>query len=299
MGSPLPRLVTSRLDRALGELMAPRGAAFDFLAPAGEAALIAHDSLSWRVFRNPVSVFVGGAAAVILELAEPRVRSGVWEFTSFKRDPVQRMKRTGMAAMATVYGARSKAEALIAGVVRAHERIEGVTPEGERYRANDVELLDWVQATAGFGFVEAYGRFVRPLSIDERDRAMAEGAEAARLYGAVGAPGSWAEMEALFERMRPKLRRSEILSEYLAIMNRAPVMPFALRPVQRMLVRAAVSLVPDWARADLGIGRLGLRLGEETLVRRMARMAEGLVLEAHPAAMACRRLGLPADYLLD
>src|SRR5262245_35427626 len=121
---PLPRIISSRLDKMLAELMAPRGMVFDFSGPEGEAALIAHDSVSWRVFRNPVSVFVGGAAAVILELAEPRVRSGVWDFTTFRRDPVQRMKRTGLAAMATVYGARSKAEAMIAGVVRAHGRIE-------------------------------------------------------------------------------------------------------------------------------------------------------------------------------
>jgi hypothetical protein len=32
------------------------------------------DSVSWRIFKDPVSVFVGGIAAVILELAEPSVR---------------------------------------------------------------------------------------------------------------------------------------------------------------------------------------------------------------------------------
>src|SRR5207237_581182 len=60
------------------------GPRFDFCAPPGEAALVAADSISWRIFKNPVALFIGGVAAVILELAEPRVRTGVWEHTSFR-----------------------------------------------------------------------------------------------------------------------------------------------------------------------------------------------------------------------
>jgi len=37
----------------------------DFLRPAGEAALVSPDSVSWRVFKNPLSLFIGGVAAVI------------------------------------------------------------------------------------------------------------------------------------------------------------------------------------------------------------------------------------------
>jgi len=55
----------------------------DFLRPSGEAALVSPDSVSWRVFKNPLSLFIGGVAAVIMELAEPRVRTGVWEHTTF------------------------------------------------------------------------------------------------------------------------------------------------------------------------------------------------------------------------
>src|SRR4029077_1396180 len=47
----------------------------DFLRPVGEAALVSPDSISWRVFKNPLSLFIGGVAAVIMELAEPRVRT--------------------------------------------------------------------------------------------------------------------------------------------------------------------------------------------------------------------------------
>src|SRR3954467_7138418 len=97
----------------------------DFTTPAGEPALVSPDSVLWRIFKNPVALAAGGVAAVILELAEPSVRTGVWEHSGFRRDPVGRLQRTGMAAMVTVYGARSVAEAMIAGVVQVHERIAG------------------------------------------------------------------------------------------------------------------------------------------------------------------------------
>jgi len=107
----------------------------DFLRPAGEAALVPPDSVSWRVFKNPLSLFIGGVAAVIMELAEPRVRSGVWEHTTFRIDPARRLRRTGLAAMVTIYGARSTAEAMIARVRRMHVRIAGSTPAGNALEA--------------------------------------------------------------------------------------------------------------------------------------------------------------------
>ena len=101
--------MTTMFSDALGSHLMRRLAAdvgnpdIDFRAPRGEAALAAADSVSWRVFKNPVALFVGGIAAVLLELAEPRVRTGVWEHSSFRGDPVRRMKRTGLAAMVTVW----------------------------------------------------------------------------------------------------------------------------------------------------------------------------------------------------
>jgi len=270
----------------------------DFTTPAGEPALASPASVSWQIFKNPVALFSGGVAAVLLELAEPSVRTGVWEHTSFRRDPVRRLERTGLAAMVTVYGARSVAEKMIAGVVAMHARVQGTTPAGERYRANDPRLLTWVQATASFGFIEAYHRYARTLSPAEIDRAYAEGAPAAALYGAVDAPRSDAERRALFEAMRPELEASPIVFEFLAIMRDAPIVPWILRPLQRLLVRAAVELVPDWARERLGLGPgFGLRRWQRGLVRLLGAVADRVVLPGSPAVQSCRRLGLPAGHL--
>jgi uncharacterized protein (DUF2236 family) len=83
-------------------------------------------------------------------------------------------------------------------VRQTHDRIAGTTPSGEPYCANDPELLNWVQGTAAYGFLQAYHAYVQPLSSSERDRYYGEGFPAAGLYGATSAPTSEAELEAFF-----------------------------------------------------------------------------------------------------
>ncbi len=292
-------LVLPFLDALARELVRSKdGPIVDFAHPSGEQALVPPDSVSWRIFKNPVALFVGGVAAVILELAEPAVRTGVWEHSSFRRDPVHRLRRTGLAAMVTVYGAESEAKAMIAHVVRLHDKVVGRTPAGEPYRANDVSLLTWVQATAGFGFAQAYHRYVHSLEPAELDRLCEEGLAAARLYGAADAPASQAALERLFASKRDRLEASPIVFEFLEIMREEPVFPPMLRPLQGLLIRAAVDLVPVWVRERLGVAAtFGLRFWQRPLVRLAGALADRVMLRSSPAAQACLRLGLPADYL--
>src|SRR5262249_31928364 len=211
----LPWPLQSSLEAMARVLLEPGDRSrIDFSRPVGEAALLSPESVSWRVFKNPLSLFIGGIAAVIMELAEPRVRTGVWEHTAFRVDPIRRLRRTGLAAMVTIYGARRTAEAMIARVRQMHDRVAGSTPTGKAYRANDPELLNWVQGTAAYGFLQAYHAYVRPLSNLERDRFYAEGTLAASLYGASAAT-SEAALELRFEAMANQLERSDILFEFL------------------------------------------------------------------------------------
>lgn len=286
-----------RLDSLARDYFTVPGLPGDFAHPAGEPALAAPDSVSWRVFKNPVTLFIGGIAAVLLELAEPRVRAGVWDHSSFRRDPVTRLKRTGLAAMITVYGARSLALPMIEGVGRAHARVTGETTDGRYYRADDPALLDWVQATASFGFLNAYHLFAEPLPPADRDRFYAEAAPAARLCGAVGAPVSEAELEAQFEAMAPNLERSAVVFEFLDIMGQAPALPAAAAPLQRLLIRAAVEVLPPWVRTQLGLERRGLSPAGRMVVRALARIADRIAIRGAPPAQACLRMGLPADHL--
>ncbi|HET9643355.1 MAG TPA: oxygenase MpaB family protein, partial [Burkholderiaceae bacterium] len=247
---------------------------------------------------NPLSLFVGGVAAVVLELAEPRVRAGVWQHTSFRRAPMERLQRTAYAAMLTVYGARSRAERLIGSVVRRHGTVSGVADDGRPYAANDAELLCWVHATAAFGFLEAYCRYVRPLTDAQRDTFYAEGRAVAALYGANDAPCSHAEFDDVLSRMQPMLQGSPVIAEFLALMTHVDVLPAPLRHWQRALVCAAIALLPTGLRTQLGLD-VDWRLSgwQRTLIRGAGAMADRLVLENHPAVQACRRLSLPDNYV--
>jgi uncharacterized protein (DUF2236 family) len=297
----LPRFLARFLDAAATDFLNSGSTRrIDFSQPPGEAALLGPDSLSWRVFKNPVALWTGGIAAVILELAEPSIRAAIWDQSSFRRDPLGRLRRTGMAAMLTVYGPSSISTAMIAGVVRMHGKISGENAAGRHYSANDSNLLKWVQATAAFGFGEAYHRYVRPLSAGQRDRFYLEGVPVSQKYGVVAAPRSRLEAEELFHAMHRQLEPSECIFEFLRIMDESAAFPGALRPLQRLLVRAAVDLVPDPIRARLGLSRgFGLSAWQRPVAKLAGGLAERIVLPQSPAAQACLRLGYPVARLYD
>ena len=80
----------------------------------------------------------------------------------FCEHPARRIRRTGLAAMVTVYGPSSTAEAMIATVPRTHGQVRGHTPAGVAYCANYPELLTWVQEPPRSAFLRAYRTYACP-----------------------------------------------------------------------------------------------------------------------------------------
>ena len=261
-----------------------------FTAPPGEPALAPADGVSWRVFANPVSLFVGGVLAVVLELAHPQVRAGVWGHSTFRTDPKGRLQRTGLAAMVTVFGARSVALAMIEGVNRTHAGVTGRDESGAPYAATDEPLLTWVQATAATGFGTAYDALVRPLAPREWDALYAEGAPIAAAYGAASAPIDRAGWDALLRQTTPTLFASPIIHEFLRLMQDTPVLPLVARPLQAPLVRVACGLVPPAVGARVG-PLPAPRPGDRTLAR-IAALGARLPARAAPWRLARSRVSL-------
>lgn len=251
------------------------GGNVNYLEPAGDPGLFGPDSMAWRVHANPIALAIGGVAAVILELAEPRVRSGVWDHSTFKTNPLGRMQRTGEATLITTYGPTKAAEARVAMVTRMHERVGGKTPEGQAYTALEPELMTWVHVTAGWGFMNAYHRYVRPLSRADQDRYYAEGGRLGRMFGAPEPPDSVAGVEAWFDRMRPMLVPHPIIGEFLGIVSTTSPLGLAGRALQPLVVQAAIDLVPKDIQAKLGLrpNPLGLAAARAVLGM-LARAAE-------------------------
>jgi uncharacterized protein (DUF2236 family) len=270
----------------------------NYLEPAGDPGIFGPDSVTWRVLSNPAIMLIGGITAVLLELAEPRVRSGVWDHTDFRSDPARRVRRTGLATMVFTYGSTRDAEALSARVRRMHDRVRGTTPDGRAYEANDPELLTWVYVTAAYGFLSAYLRYVNPrLTRAERDRYYAESVHACRYYGVNRMPISVAEVEGYFEAMRPQLRRHEIVGGFLKRVWNVPLVSAPALPAQRLLVQAAIDLLPPWARELLGLEKgQRVRRALSPLVRATVAFT-GHLIRNGPPQQACLRMRRPAFHL--
>lgn len=270
----------------------------DYANPVGEPSFLHPSSMAWRIYKNPIALGIGGVAAVLLEFADARIRSGVWDHSTYKADPIGRSKRTGIAAMVGVYGPQKAARRVIQGVTNMHAKVNGKTPGGEDYRALDPELLDWVAATAAYGFVNAYDRFVQPLTEAEMARFWREGSDIPSLYGVQNSPRSTADFMAMMERLAPRFEPHPIVNEFLAIIQSGVAAPTVPKFLHRALARASVSLLPPLVREKLQLGReFDLTLADKLTLKLAGRLAERKFVPDSPPVHASTRLGLPADFL--
>jgi uncharacterized protein (DUF2236 family) len=282
----------------MDELTSYLGWKIEFGQPAGEPAYLHPGSVAWRIHKNPVAMGVGGVAAVLLEFADPRIRSGVWDHSIYKVDPIGRSKRTGVAAMLGVYGPKSAARRVIQGITNMHAQVSGRTPGGEAYRALDPELLAWVGATAAYGFLTAYDRFVAPVSDADKARFYSEGESLIRLYGVQDVPKSSGEFLAMMQSLEHRFEPHPIVEEFLGIIQSGKAAPNVPRFLHRALARGAVSILPPVVRQKLALGKAF----DMTAFDRLALKAAGFVAERKmdpesPPCQASLRLGLPVDFL--
>lgn len=286
------------MEPAVNEMTSYLGWKIDYGQPVGEPAYLDPGSVHWRVYKNQIALAIGGVAAVLLEFADARIRSGVWDHSTYKVDPIGRSKRTGVAAMVGVYGPQSAARRVIQGVSNMHARVNGATPGGEAYRALDPELLNWVSATAAYGFLNAYDRFVAPISEADKARFYQEGLPIARLYGVQYAPRSTADFLDMMDRLVDRFEPHPIVEEFLAIIQSGKAAPNMPRFLHRALARAAVSLLPPIVRQKLNLGRAyDLTLADKIALKIGGGLADRIAVLDSPACQASARLGLPKDFL--
>jgi uncharacterized protein (DUF2236 family) len=271
----------------------------DFANPPGAPAFTGPDSVQWRVFKNPIALGIGGVCAVLMEFADPRIRSGVWDHSTFKTDPIGRSTRTGMAAMIGCYGPRDAARRVIQGVTNMHARVGGATPQGGAYQALDVDLLDWVSATAGYGFLTAYDRFCGPVSATDKARYYTEGQAVAALYGVKTGLSSDADFAAMTDRLLPGFEPHPIIAEFLDIIQKRDSLPGVPGPLRRALAKAAVAITPASIRTAIGLDGATWRLGpiEDAALKSLGAFADRIAPPGAPPVAACKRLGLPGDFL--
>lgn len=221
--------------------------------------LFGPQSVAWRVHGDVTTMMVGGIAALLLQMLHPAVLGGVWDHSNFRADMHGRLRRTARFIALTTYGSRDEALGAIARVRHIHERVQGRLPDGTAYAASDPELLTWVHVTETLSFLDAWIRYAEPqMSSADQDRYFAEVASVAEALGARDVPMSRAQTLRAIDAMRPHLRADRRTREVAAIVLRQPRgAPLDAVPLG-LIQRAAVDLLPDWARRLHGLRSSGL-----------------------------------------
>lgn len=246
--------VAERFSRALGGDGEPPFDLSSFEGPPGDPGLIGPGSVTWQVHADLPSMLVGGFAALILQTLHPLAMAGVADHSDFREDPAGRLQRTGTFVVTTTYGNTESAERMIEAVKRVHSRVVGTAPDGRPYNANDPELLTWVHTAEVASFLRAYRRFSgRRLSRRHCDRYFAEVAIVAEKLGARNVPKSFSEMRRYFREVRGELVAGEQATETVAFILGSKPLYQPERGAYEMLIRAAIGVVPPWARDMLGL----------------------------------------------
>ena len=166
------------------------------------------ESVVRRLGNSPVTPFLGGGAAVLLQVAHPLVACGVVDHSGYDRDLWRRLARTLRALYLITFGDRLEAEQAGAAVQAVHARVHGRTreqfglfPPDTTYSATDPQLMRWVHATLVYSSLAAYERFVQPLTIREKQRYHEEMNLVAVLFGtpAEALAGNYGEFCDYFE----------------------------------------------------------------------------------------------------
>jgi uncharacterized protein (DUF2236 family) len=260
--SPSTDLFSSPLSRALkqriaGEVVSIFNDRSKGQRPVQRRAdgLFGPQSVVWRVHGDVTSMMVGGVSGLLLQMLHPAVLAGVWDHSNFRADMLGRLRRTARFIALTSYGGREEAEAAIARVRSIHDRVAGTLPDGTPYRAGDPRLLAWVHVTEAWSFLQGWVRYAEPrMTGADQDRYFAEMARLGEALGADPLPRSRAEALAIMAAMRPELRVDHRTREVAGLVLNAPAHKKSAEPLHKLTMRAAVDLLPDWARRMHGLG---------------------------------------------
>lgn len=150
-------------------------------APAPGAMYDAR-SLTWKSAGRWWSMF-GGQAALMLQVADPRVAAGVVQHSNWERDPFGRLIRTMQAMLSISFGSAEVSARSAEQLRQRHVTIAGSTAGGAAYAGTDTDTGAWVWATLLHTLVDCERRFVGRWTETDRERWYGESQRMAAILG--------------------------------------------------------------------------------------------------------------------
>jgi uncharacterized protein (DUF2236 family) len=267
----------------------------------GDPGLFEPDSLTWRVHKEGVLLF-GGGAALILQVAHPLVAAGVSQHSNYREDPFGRLYRTLDVVTKITFGSTETSDEAAAQLRETHSRVRGAStedggryPAGSEYDARMPKLVMWVHATLVRTTLDVYQRYVGPLTLAEQQRYYEEQKRAGEKFGVPVSrqPATYAEFNEYFADMvESELAVTDALRDVVdATLN--PPLPFFTRPLVEAMNLATVGMLPTRLRDELGLPwtprRERLLEASRGLVRRALPLVPSMLREFPPARSARRR----------
>jgi uncharacterized protein (DUF2236 family) len=248
------------------------------------------ESVIRRLGNSPVTPFLGGGSAVLLQVAHPLVAAGVVQHSDYRSDLWRRLGRTLRALYLITYGTKVEADRAAEAVQIVHAHVHGATdmplgrfPPGTRYSAADPDLMLWVHATLVHSSLAVYQRFVRTLSRDDQDRYYLEMAVVARLFGTPASviPRSLTDFREYFSAQLASdtIAVTAPAREVAEVILQAPL-PAPMKvliPAHRL---ATAGLLPPRLRAEYGLRWSPLRAFALPLAAQSVRLTTTPVLRA-------------------
>jgi uncharacterized protein (DUF2236 family) len=260
---------------------------------ASRDGYFAPESVIRMVGNSPLTPFLGGGAATLLQVAHPLVAAGVVRHSDYRGDLWRRLGRTLRALYLITYGTKEEAERAAEAVQVVHARVNGridvqlgCFPPGTPYSASDPDLMLWVHATLVEASLAVYQRFVRSLSTAEQERYYREMKLVARLFGTTAAviPRSLADFRDYFaaQLAGKAITVTPPATEVAAVILEAPL-PSPVRllvPAHRL---ATAGLLPPRLRHEYGLSWTPLHAFALPLAARSLRLtaAPALVAASH------------------
>ncbi|HEY2078231.1 MAG TPA: oxygenase MpaB family protein [Streptosporangiaceae bacterium] len=240
-----------------------------------DQGLFGPDSVTWRVLSEPV-MWIAGVRAMYIHALHPRVMLGTWQNTALAKpdEAWGRFTRTVEFVRVRTYGTTAEVSRAAARLRKVHSSLTGVDGDGTPFPLNDPELLLWVHCGEIGSYAEIARRSGVHVTAAELDLFVAEQRRSAEVVGLSPAivPASMAELDAYYQRMRPRLRATTEARHALRL-SFAPRLPLALKPLRLVVppvnVLAYASL-PRWARRLYGTPAIGLTDAAVTLALRAA-----------------------------
>lgn len=204
------------------------------------------DSLFWRV-NSETAVALSGGRALLLQFAHPSVAAGVDEHSYLRQDLLRRLRRTFDLPLRVAFG---DTHAAAREINQAHRGVRGAG-----YRASDPKLMLWVGATLVDSALDAYARFLGPLTRPELEEFYRESKKIGPLLGVPESayPETYDDFVAYWAEMLngDELCVDDRARNLAADVRRPPSL--LLSPVWKVLDILTAGLLPERFREAFGL----------------------------------------------